>query len=61
MNLYTYYSILIIEPLEKEIKYLKRRLNKKINLTKKSDKKKLLYLQNLLLTYYEKYYKIKNN
>ena len=61
MNLYTYYSILIIEPLEKEIKYLKRRLNKKINLTKKSDKKKLLYLENLLLTYYEKYYKIKNN
>ncbi|MBQ8892660.1 MAG: hypothetical protein IJ068_07355 [Bacilli bacterium] len=59
MNLYIYYSNLIIEPLEKEIKYLKRRINKKINLTRNLDKHNLVILQTLLLDFYKRYYILK--
>ena len=59
MNLSKYYSLKIIEPLEKEIKFLKKRINKKINLTRDIDKKCLLNLQNILLNHYKIFYKIK--
>ena len=59
MNLNTYYSILVIEPIEKEIKILKCRLNKKINIRRKSDQKKLTILKKDLLDYYKFFYQLK--
>ena len=59
MNLFKYYSFLVIEPIEQEIKKIKKRINKKINLTRDIDKKYLSILQNDLLKYYEKFYNLK--
>ena len=56
MNLSKYYSLLIITPLEKEIKFLKRKINNKYNPTKELDKKHLAILQQILKKYYKNYY-----
>ena len=58
MNLFKYYSILIINPLELEIKHLKRKINKPFSLTKNIDKKYLSILESLLLKHYKNYYKL---
>lgn len=52
--IYLYFK-LVIEPLENEIKIVKRRLNnKKISLTRDIDIKYLEKLEKLLFTYYDK-------
>jgi len=58
MNLSKDYSNLVITPLEQEIKYIKKRLNKKYNPTKELDKKYLSILQKDLNEYYKKYYEL---
>lgn len=60
MNLSKLYSNLIIEPIEKEIKNLKKDINKNIFMTKKN--KNILFnkLNNLLIFCYKEYYKLNN-
>ena len=54
------YFITIITQLELEIKDLKKKLNKKINITKEQDLEHLNKLQIILQEYYKKYYELNN-
>ncbi|MBR3660945.1 MAG: hypothetical protein IKN63_03465 [Bacilli bacterium] len=47
--------------LEKEIKYLKKKINQKINFTRHEDKKQLIILEDLLSNYYQLFYILDNN
>ena len=58
MNLAKDFSNNIIEPLEIEIKNVKRKINKKLKLTREINKNQLQLLQNLLIKDYQIFYKL---